>query len=161
MILPQVVIGSGFSTRIVFISQEGGASAGSLRFIRSTSPTQGDAGVPSAVSILGSLASQHPYRIPSGGGRQSRPGNTATVANIELPELQGNEIPVQSGKSVPVHPQVIDSAGEFRDDFELAFESLDPQVATVDELGLIEGKEPGFSSLTVSSGQVSQQGRFS
>ena len=157
-ILPQVVIGSGFSTRIVSISQDGGASSGTLRFIQSTSPTQGDAGVPSAVPLLGSLESEHEYHIPSGGGRQSRPGNTATVASIELPELVGNEIPVQSEKSFPVHPQIIDSAGEFRDDFEPVFESLDPEVATVDAFGLIEGKEPGFSSLTVFLGEVSQKG---
>ncbi len=48
----------------------------------------------------------------------------------------------------------MDSAGNLRDDFPLHYQSLDSDIASVDELGRLHGNNAGFSTLTIQSGAV-------
>ncbi|HEV8132808.1 MAG TPA: IPT/TIG domain-containing protein [Acidobacteriota bacterium] len=64
------------------------------------------------------------------------------------------EVTVNEGNTVQLKPQVRDSAGNAVDNAPLAFSSVDPSVATVDSLGLIQGRKAGFSTLTVASGTL-------
>ena len=161
-VLPQMGFGGAgdgreLATRLILISQEDDqASVGKLGFTRSMNQTSGDPGVPWTVPLGGTEADESDYRLPPGGANRLRPGNRATVGAIILPAAVGNEIPVAVDKGVRLRPRVLDSSGEMRDDFPLKFFSLDSEIASVDPFGWIQGKEKGFSTLTVSAGEILQ-----
>ena len=146
LVIPQVGFGPDFSTRLIFIGTETeGRSRGHIVFTQSN-------GTELVVPVLGQASSDFPYLINPGGASQLRPGNTATVAEIVLdPSEPGlSEVVVNTGNTILLRPQILDTEGEFRDDFVLAYNSLDTGVATVDEVGSVTGGEQGFSTLTVS-----------
>jgi sugar lactone lactonase YvrE len=152
LVFPQIAIGSGFSTRLILINRSASrATSGSLGFYRSE-------GSPMVIPLGTQSGSHFKYELLGGGGRQFLPGNTSPVSAITL-VVQGSsasatEITVNEGRSVRPRLLVTDSTGRVRDDFDIAFTSLDADVATVDTTGEIRGKKAGFSTLTLSSGDV-------
>ncbi len=150
LILPQLGFGGGFFTRLILISTDLSASSRfTLRFTGT-----GASAAPLPIALLGQTASSFDLEVAGGGGRQLRPGNTATASQIVTDPggALGVEIAVNRGNNVVVRPVVIDSDGEFRDDFPFNYSSLDTAVATVDALGRITGNQTGFSTLTIEAG---------
>ncbi|MGI8785709.1 MAG: IPT/TIG domain-containing protein [Acidobacteriota bacterium] len=150
LVFPQIAFGSGFSTRLIFISTDKAkASAGRLNFFQS-------AGNALAVPLGGQTLSQLDYSVAAAGARQFRPGTTATAQQITLdpfaPESQ--EIAVNEGSSLQLSPTALDSDGNARDDFSFTYVSTNPEVASVDALGKIDGKKAGFSTLVATSGAL-------
>ncbi|MGI8785708.1 MAG: IPT/TIG domain-containing protein [Acidobacteriota bacterium] len=147
LVFPQIALGGGFSTRLIFINTDTtGALAGNLRFFQSD-------GADLSVPLAGQSTSTSDYQIIAGGARQFRPGNTATVQQIivDLHNPGTREIPVNQGNVLALSPVVIDNTGGTRDDFKLVFNSISSDVASVDGLGTVRGLAPGFSTLSISS----------
>src|SRR5262245_56620988 len=65
-----------------------------------------------------------------------------------------HEVTVNEGNFLQLSPRVIDIAGNVIDNAPLTFSSLIPDIPTVDASGNIQGRNAGFSTLTVSSGGV-------
>ncbi len=154
---PQIAFGGGYSTRLILISTTPSlSSTGTLRLYQSS-------GAPLIVPLAGQTGDQFPYLVGAGAVRQLRPGNTATVQNIILdPANTGStEIAVNEGSSVSLLPIVIDSDQNARDDFAFSFSGVNPDVATIDAQGKIQGRKAGFSSLAVSAGGVVQAATIS
>ena len=150
LVIPQVGFGPDFSTRIILIGTgTESRSLGNIVFTQSN-------GTELVVPVLGQMGSDFSYVISPGGARQLRPGNTATVAEIVLDPSESTllEVVVNKGNTVFLRPQIVDTKGEFRDDFPLAYNSLDGEIARVDELGAIIGEKEGFSTLTLSAGRM-------
>ncbi len=160
-IVPQLAFGPGLSTRLILLSswQEGSLDleqeqlTGNLLFAHSN-------GTLMHLALSGEIGGQFDYQVSRAGGRQLRPGNNASVETIELLEchfpfgcgpLIGNELSVYQGQQMLILAQVTDSAGEWRDDFDLTYK-LSPDIASVDVWGQIDGTEPGFADLEVSHG---------
>ncbi len=152
VIFSQIAIGGGFSTRLIFINTDKNKTAkGTLGYFKSD-------GTAMTVPQGGATASSFNYEVVAGGGAQFLPGNSDSVARItilySLSDLAVSEISVNEGQSVRPSLLVLDSAGRARDDFTLVFSSLSTDVASVDSTGLIQAKKAGFSSLTITSGNV-------
>ncbi len=149
-LFPQVVLGGGFSTRLILINGETGLSAAGTIAFRLFD------GQPMPVSLGGITTSEFDYVVASGGSGGLFPGNTARVARVALLDdadfRETAEIVVNEGSRVRPKLLVNDETGRPRDDFSLTFDSLSSDVASVDETGLIQGHRPGFSSLTVRAG---------
>ena len=64
------------------------------------------------------------------------------------------EVVVNEGNRRVLRPLVIDTAGEFRDDFPSEYINLDGQTASVEATGQIGGMEAGFSTLTLQVGPL-------
>ncbi len=152
MIFPQIAIGGGFSTRLIFISTDKTKKAtGKLSFYRS------DSG-PLVLPLGNRTANEFTYEVAQDGGVQFFPGNAAKLASIALLNGETNqitgEIAVNVGKTVKASLLALDETGRPRDDFVFSYKSLDQTVATIDAGGIITGKEAGFSTLTISAGEV-------
>jgi sugar lactone lactonase YvrE len=144
IVFPQIAVGGGFTTRLVFINASRSiAAGGTLAFFRSN-------GAELVLPLAGKTASSFSYDLAAGAGRQLRPGNAATIASIVLPR----ELTLNEGKTARPEAAVVDSAGATRDDFDLSFSSLSSDVAGIDSAGVIQAKKAGFSTLTASSGGV-------
>lgn len=151
-VIPQVGSGPGFSTRLLLLSRDRVESIeGEVSLTRSD-------GFPLEFFVAGKTDNRFRYRVNRGGSRQFRLGNTSAPAEIVVdPSFRGfSEVAVNVGNSFQLSPVVIDDAGLARDDFELTYESLNPEIATVDGHGVIEALEPGFSTLTVGAGNILQ-----
>lgn len=147
LVFPQIALGGGFSTRLIFINTNTiGALAGNVRFFQSD-------GADLSVPLAGQSTSTADYQLIAGGARQFRPGNTATAQQIivDLNNPGAGEIAVNQGNALALSPVIIDSAGNSRDDFNLTFNSISSDVASVDGLGIVRGLAPGFSTLSMSS----------
>lgn len=150
VVFPQIAIGAGYSTRLLFINAETTrALAGALSFFQSS-------GVALAVPLVGQTNSQFAYQLGGGAARQFRPGDAAAPRQIILDLLSsGNsEIAVNEGNSLQLNPAVIDSQGKVRDDFPFSYTSLSTDVAEVDSAGVVRARKIGFSSLTINSATV-------
>jgi sugar lactone lactonase YvrE len=150
LIFPQIAIGGAFSTRLIFISTDTAAAAtGRLSFLQ-------EDGTNMVVPMGGQTGSQFVYNLAAGGGRQFYPGNSARVSAITVIDpatgKPTTEITINEGNTVQPRFRIVDSSGTFRDDFDVALQSLDATVASVDSLGNVQGVSAGFSTLTVSSG---------
>lgn len=148
LVLPQIGFGFGFSTRLILISvQETNAITGLLTL------TQSD-GAPLSIPLLGVTDNEFNYHVFASGAGQLRPGNTAEAAEIVLnpSDPLATEVVVNRGNELILRALVVDTSGELRDDFPIAYTSLDEQVATIDERGRLAAREAGFSTLTVQSG---------
>ena len=159
VVIPQLGFGQSdgleLSTRLILIDQDdpelnpsASGSFGEIRFRQSSPNTLGGAGVPLQVPLFGENGNEFEYRIDPGGANRLRPGDSAGISQI-VPNVTGGEVPVVVGREANVRPQVIDSTGELRDDFQFSFSSLDPQVASIDALGRIRAHEEGFSTLAI------------
>ena len=165
-VVPQLAFGPGLSTRLILLSSwlegtlelEQTQLKGSLLFTHSN-------GTLMQLTLSGEVGGQFSYQISRTGGRQLRPGNTATVERIELLEchypfgcgpLIGNELTLHQGERMLVLAQVTDSAGEWRDDFDLTYR-LSPSIGSVDVWGQIDGADPGFADLEISHGDLNAE----
>ena len=158
-VVPQLAFGPGLSTRLILLSSwlegtlelEQEQLTGQLLFAHSS-------GTLMQLALSGEVGGQFSYQVSRAGGRQLRPGNSATVETIELLEchfpfgcgpLIGNELSVYQGQQMLILAQVKDSAGEWRDDFNLTYK-LSPDIGSVDVWGQVDGTESGFADLEVS-----------
>ena len=150
LIFPQVGFGAGFSTRLILINPDPDTVAsGTLRFFDSSGS--------SLEVILGTeLAQQVSFTLPPGGGRQTRPGDPAVPVSIIVDafDLAASEFPVVVGEDLHLQPVVLDSAGQFRDDFDFLYQNLDPEIVSVDAVGRVEGLAAGFATLILSAGDT-------
>ena len=144
MVFPHVVIGSGFETRLVFLNGE--AAQVPLEFYASD-------GTPLVVPLGGETSSQFTFDFATGEGQRLFPGNTAGIASISIRDpvtnLATTELTLNKGSAIRPRVLVTDTQGNARDDLLLNYTNFNPSVATVDDDGLIEGIESGFSTLTV------------
>ena len=151
LVFPQIGFGLGFSTRLILISSsdDDSLSNGLLTLTQSN-------GAALTVPLLGVTGSQFNYQVFAGGIRQLRPGNTAEPVQLILDasDLDMGEVVVNEGNRTVLHPLVIDSAGEIRDDFPSEYVNLDGQTAQVAATGEIGGMEAGFSTLTLQVGPL-------
>ena len=152
VIFPQIGYGDfesgAFATRLLLINGEAESGlAGRLNFFQSDG---------SALSVpLGEETdSEFSYLIPTGGGRRLQPGIMTAVSQIILDPANpsATEVVVNEGNAVQLTPRVLDNQGNDMPGVTLSYSSLSPEIATVDTFGMIEGKQAGFSTLTVSAG---------
>ncbi len=154
LVFPQIGFGdfgSGvFFTRLILLAPEiGSESSGSLVFRRSD-------GGPLNVPLGGRTASEFAFHVPAGGGRLLRPGEPLpTVSQILLPTGQtGGEVTVNEGNTIRLSPMALDERGDPIDAAQFDFQSLSPEIATVDQSGLVTALRPGFSTVIVSLGDL-------
>ena len=164
-IVPQLAFGPGLSTRLILLSSlekgpdtgEPGPLTGGLLFNQSD-------GTQMELALSGQVGGQFSFQVSRYGGQQLRPGDTATIDQIELLQCHsgfgcrlsmGNEATVHRGEQMLLLARVTDSNGEFRDDFELTYE-VSPPIARVDAWGQTEGVEKGFADVEVSHGDLTQ-----
>ncbi len=151
-IFAQIAIGSGFSTRLIFLNtSKTKADGGTLSYFQSD-------GTPMTIPQGGKTGSQFTYSLTEGGGAQFLPGNALKAASIIIVDSMSGtgtgEVSVNEGNSFRPSLLVTDSAGKVRDDFDLQFSSLSTDVATIDTTGNIQGRKAGFSTLTIAAGDV-------
>ncbi len=151
-VIPQVGFGTaGFqiATRLILISPNPALSRGSASFF-------GTDGGDLQVEVTGAQTTQIAYDLLPLAVQQFRPENKNPAALIMIDPQQPFllEISLSTGGTTVVRPLVIDSAGEFRDDFPMNFASLDTSVALVGRNGLVRGVGPGFSSIVVTAGGI-------
>jgi sugar lactone lactonase YvrE len=151
LVFPHIVIGGGFSTRLILINTSTTAvSAGLMTFYKSD-------GSPFVVPMTGQSGSQFRYSVAQGGGRQLYPGNSAAAVSIAVIDPSSNQITselvINEGNIVHPRLQILDTAGARRDDFDPVIVSLDSSVAEiVDSAGSIRGNKAGFSTLSIAAG---------
>ena len=150
VVFPQVVIGSGFATRLVFLN---GGTASNIGMVFSNSD-----GTAMNVPIAGVTSNQYTSAFAAGEGLRLFPGDTATLSSLSLRDPGTNqpttEVTINEGNTLRARTLAFDSTGKARDDFTLSFASLDTATATVDSTGQIEGKQRGFSTLTITGGGI-------
>jgi sugar lactone lactonase YvrE len=147
VILPQIAIGQGFSTRLIFLHPGSVSDAnGQMRFVQSD-------GTPMSVPMSGTTADNFGYQLPVGNGRQFYPGSAATVASVSLLDSATGqpttELLLTEGAAFRPRLRVVDTAGIVRDDFEPTFQSSNQAIATVDSLGRLRGVKAGFSTIVI------------
>lgn len=151
-VFPQIAIGGGFSTRLIFISASTTSiMSGRMAFFKSDA-------TPMVLPVGSKTSSQIAYQFIAGGGRQYQPGSTASLSRLLLVDpsshAQATEVIINEGNSVRVPVLAIDTDGRPRDDFDISCTSLGTDVASVDSFGVAKGKAAGFSTITISSGSV-------
>ena len=148
-VFPQIVIGEGFATRLLFMNQD--AARVEVEFFTSD-------GMVLLVPLGGETSSQFTFDFAANEGQQFYPGDTAEVASVSLRDPVTNEpttkVTVNKGNVVRPRILVVDSTGKARPDIPLNLSSLDPTVATIDDSNRIEGIEEGFSTLTILAGDI-------
>ena len=103
--------------------------------------------------------------VGAGEGRvAARAGNRVGFARVVVrpapPARLDAVVPVQqfpAGTSMPLRVRALTEDGEVLADASLQFDSSDPTVATVDEVGRVWAVEPGEATVTVSSGGTTTQ----
>ena len=154
-IFPQIGFGDfgsgAFATRLILIDQvQTGGPTGRLNFFQSD-------GSALTVPLGQETGSEFPYQITAGGGTQFRPGVTGSGSIAEIiidPVNPSSEIVVNLGNAIQLAPIALDEEGNPLEGVDFSYTSLDTDVATIDAFGEIDGKVAGFSTLTVSSGEV-------
>ena len=156
LIFPQIGFGESdgvtFSTRLILINREtAGGLAGRLDFFQSD-------GSALSVPLDQKTASDFPYLLAAGGGRQLRPGTpiSGSIAEIILDPANpaSLDMVVNVGNALQLTPSARDEQGNPVEEVSFSYRSLDTEVATIDAFGTIEGKTAGFSTLTVTAGGV-------
>lgn len=154
LVFPQIgfgkTAGGYFSTRLILINADKIKPAtGVLNFYQPD-------GRELVVPLGNQSGSEINYEVNAGGARSFSFGEKAAVTQIFLdaanPTL--NELVVNEGNTLLLRPQAIDTDGNIRTDVALSYATVDPDIATVDSSGNIQGKKAGFSTLTVSSDTV-------
>ena len=144
VVFPQIAIGGGYATRLVFLNGE--TTGVRLEFF-------GSDGIPLVVPLGSQTSSQFTLALASGEGQRLFPGNTARIASISLRDpvtnLATTEVAVTKGSALRPRVLVVDTLGKARDDFLLNYNSFSPSVAAVSGDGLIHGIGSGFSTLTI------------
>ena len=152
LVLPQIAVGGGFSTRLIFLHPGSPVDAnGQLRFVNSdASPMQ--------LTMGNAVGSNFGYQVPAGNGRQLYPGLAGGVASVTLLDPTSgqptNELLLTEGKAIRPRVRVIDTSGAPRDDFDASFQSSNLAVTSVDPNGLVRGVSSGFSTIVITVGGV-------
>ncbi|MGI8785519.1 MAG: IPT/TIG domain-containing protein [Acidobacteriota bacterium] len=147
-LFPHIAFGQGYSTRLIFISTTKTAGlAGTMNFFQSD-------GAALQVPLGGQNDNQFSYNIGAGATRQFRPGSSATAQQIilDLADPNASEIAINEGNSLQLLPTVIDSDGNYRDDFGFNYQILSPEAAAIDANGRLRGFSAGFTTLRISAG---------
>ena len=148
VIFPQIVIGLGFSTRLVFMN---GDTASDVGMVFSNSD-----GSAMNVPIAGVTSNEFTSAFAAGEGLRLFPGDTSSLASLSLRDPVTNqpttEVTINEGNTLRPRTLALDTTGNARDDFPLTYTSLDATTASVDSTGQIEGKQGGFSTLTITTG---------
>ena len=143
LVLPRIGFGEGFSTRLILINRD--TSGSSQLTLLSFAPDG------SALSFPGRADNEVPFEIGAGGLGLLEPLYASEILiDPAAPDL--SEIVVHLGSTAELTP--IAFSGGQQVGVEFVFTSLDPQVAQVDSSGLVTGLQPGFSSLTIQSGEA-------
>ena len=150
LILPQLTIGNGFSSRLIFTNRDArAAAAGQIGFFRSD-------GSPMDLTLPDGTGHNSSYELSARGSRQLFPGSTATVGNLSLRDPVSNaptsELTINQGEVARPSLLVIDSSGIARDDFKAVPVVTNSDVASVDSSGAIVGRSAGFSTLAIAAG---------
>jgi sugar lactone lactonase YvrE len=150
IVFPQVLNGSGFSTRLIMLNGNGMSGAGGqIAFFQPD-------GTPMNMLTAQGSSSGATYQISAGGIQQLFPGNTGVVSNVSLRDPVSNEpaseITINEGQIVRPNVVVIDSSLVVRDDFKVTATVTNPDVASVDPTGAIVGRHIGFSSVVIEAG---------
>ena len=149
VVFPQIVIGSGYATRLVFLNGE--AAEVALEFYASD-------GTPLVVPLGGETSNQFTFDFAANEGQRLFPGDTATVSSVSLRDPVTNapttEVTINEGNTLRPRILALDSTGKARDDLGFTLASLDPTVATIASDGRITGNQRGFSTLTIQSGNT-------
>lgn len=139
---PQFGFGLGFATRLILLAAvTAGGSPGSLSFWKQD-------GNELEVFLSGGTDDRFEIQLARGGLRQLYPGVTAPLAEILMDPA---ELTINQGSRRRVHPILLDAQGNPRDDFPLAYQSLNPGTVSVDDDGFIEALNRGFTTLVISS----------
>jgi sugar lactone lactonase YvrE len=139
---PQFGFGLGFATRLILLDAVStGGSPGSLSFWRQD-------GTGLEVFLSGGADDSFDIHLERGGLRQLYPGVTAPLAEILMDPA---ELTINQGSRRRIHPILLDTQGNPRDDFPLAYQSLNQGTVTVDDDGFIEALNRGFTTLVISS----------
>ncbi len=151
-VIPQVGFGTAgyrIATRLILISPNPALARGSAAFY-------GTGGGALQVEVTGSQTTQIAYDLLPQSVQQYRPENKNPAAMVLIDPNQPFllEISLSTGGTAVLRPLVIDSAGEFRDDFPMSFASVDTAVVLVARNGLVRGVAAGFSSLIVTAGGI-------
>jgi sugar lactone lactonase YvrE len=152
LVFPFLLSGSGFETKIVLTNPNSGIPAGGLLSVFTAD------GAPMPIHLAAAVGAVFPYQIGSGGSRLFFPERAARISRVSIRDPKSNqplsELTVSAGSSI--HPRIVveDEMGEFRDDFDIGYTSINPAVAAIDAFGTIQGSAPGFSTLTVTAGGV-------
>ena len=157
----ELEVGAGAEVEVVALDSAGAPVEGVQvgRFVQgraaSLDPESGSIrGVRPGEATLFAMV-QKPAR---GGGEPGRVVARATVTVNPLPvarlELGAPEAPVYAGTRVRVAATAFSSERR-RDDAEIAWTSSSPEVATVNDAGLVQGRAPGTAEITATSEGVS------
>ncbi len=139
---PQFGYGLGFATRLILLDAvTDGGSAGSLSFWKQD-------GTGLEVPLSGGVGDRFDVQLETGNLRQLYPGVTASLAEILMDPA---ELTINQGSRRRLHPILLDTQGNPRDDFPLAYQSLNPGTVAVDDHGFIEAFNRGFTTLIISS----------
>ena len=102
-------------------------------------------------------ASEVEYQVSTGGGTELALGvSSSAVAQILIDPQNPSvkEVVVNEGNTRQLNPVALDGEGEVLEGISFAYLSLNPEVATVDSEGRIEGMLAGFSTLTIAFQEV-------
>ncbi|MDA2933392.1 IPT/TIG domain-containing protein [Acidobacteria bacterium AH-259-D05] len=155
LIFPQIGFGDfgsgAFATRLIFINgDKQGSITGRLNFFQSN-------GNALSVPLGEETGSEFPYQMTPGGAKQFRPGETAgSIVEIILDRANpaSREMVVNEGSTIELSPLAVDANGNEVEGVSFNYTMLSPEIATVDGFGQVEGKQAGFSTLTVSAGEI-------
>ena len=139
------------ATRLILINGSAASgTTGNLSFFQSD-------GTALVVPLGQQMASEFDYQIGAGGGTEFRPGViTGEVVELVIDPSNptASEVVIAEGSARQLSPQALDGNGVAVTGVTLTYSSQDPLVATVDSSGLIQATQQGFSTLTVSAGEV-------
>ncbi|MBI4472668.1 MAG: SBBP repeat-containing protein, partial [Acidobacteria bacterium] len=150
IVFPQLAIGGEFSTRLILLNSDtSNAAAGRLNFYQSNAANM-------TIPLGAETGAQFTYQLARSGGRQFYPGMAVTVGRVSLIDPLSNlvtrELVVNEGATVRPRIIVHDNRNVARDDVDVTLTSSGADVATVDVLGNIYGRSPGFSTLRMVAG---------
>ena len=155
LVFPQIGFGTSgpevLATRLILINRDAGSPiTGDLSFFQSD-------GTALVVPLGQQMASELDYQINAGGGAEFRPGLiTGEVVSLVIDPSNptASEVVVAEDTVRQLSPLVLDGNGLTVAGADFNYSSQDPLVATVDDSGLIQANQEGFSTLTVSVGAV-------
>jgi sugar lactone lactonase YvrE len=150
VVFPDIVIGGGFSTRLMLANGDTEHRAsGQIAFFQPD-------GTPLNPLLPDGAGSTPRYQLIAAGSRQFFPGNTASVSSVSLRDPISNEatseITINEGGFVQPSVLVVDSTGMARDDFKVTVVPTNKEIVSVDPTGTIVGLHAGFSTVVIEAG---------
>ncbi len=144
LVIPQIGLGPGLTTRLIAVAADGsGSTRGSVHFMY-------PGGTPMTVPVFGTSQTRASFEIAAGGGWRFDPSVPVRAADI----LLDREIVMEPGQSLRLSPIVVDDQGVRHESVPLRFDAIGLDVATVDSQGTITAHKAGFASIVVGCGDV-------